>query len=74
MVEGTKIAEGGSEGSEAMGGTRKIRPCRHVVGLEQRKCDTRSLMMSEAELPAQCPGLSLIPLCITGNGEVESEG
>jgi len=36
---------------------------------------TRSrLWRVERKLPAQCPGLSPIPLCVTGNGGVESEG
>src|SRR2546430_2679015 len=39
--KGDKLAEGGSERSEATGGTRKIRPCRHVVGLEQRNDQAR---------------------------------
>ncbi|HEX3639768.1 MAG TPA: hypothetical protein VHV10_00610, partial [Ktedonobacteraceae bacterium] len=47
----------------------------HADRMEEPQCDTRSLVRSGAKkLPAQCPGLSLIPLCVTGNGEVESEG
>jgi len=43
--------------------------------MEEQQCDTKSLVRSGAKkLSAQCPGLSLIPLCVIGNSEVESEG
>jgi hypothetical protein len=42
--------------------------------MARRMCDMRSLVTSEASASREVPGLSPIPLCVPGNGGVESEG